>query len=275
MVQEIVETPAGLRALQLCETELLDTFVGICRKHGLRYCIIAGTLLGAVRHQGFIPWDDDIDVAMPREDYDRFAAICKQELDPRFFYQDPETDPHYYLTYAKLRKNDTFVYEERFRNSRFHKGAFLDIFPLDFCPKPGLVCHFLFNVLAVMNYRGQIDSGETYVPYEELIGRFGYTVLRVFSPRGLVRLRKLLVRLSARLSSGEYIASYSGAYGYYRDVYPSDHYLQSETVVFEGKSYAAPYRPLDVLAQIFGEDYMELPPPEKRTAHIDIGRSRL
>ena len=275
MVQDIVTTPSGLRELQLRETELLDEFVRICSKHGLRYCIIAGTLLGAVRHQGFIPWDDDVDVAMPREDYDRFAALCAQELDGRFFYQNSDTDSHYFLTYAKLRRNDTFVYEERFRDSRFHKGVFLDIFPLDFCPKPGLVCHFLFNVLAVMNYRGQIDSGEAYVPYEELIGKLGYTVLRVFSPRGLVRLRRVLVRLSARLSNGQYIASYSGAYGYYRDVYPSERYLQTEPVTFEGKTYLAPSCPDEVLAQIFGEDYMQLPPPEKRTAHIDIGRSRL
>lgn len=275
MVQEMITTPPGLRALQLRETELLDEFVRICDRHGLRYCIIAGTLLGAVRHGGFIPWDDDIDVAMPREDYDRFAELCRQELDDRFFYQSSDTDPHYFLTYAKLRRNDTFVYEERFRESQFHKGVFLDIFPLDFCPRPGLVCHFLFNVLAVMNYRGQIDSGEPYVPYEELIGKFGYTVLRLFSPRGLVRLRRLLVRLSARLSSGQYIASYSGAYGYYRDVYPSERYLRTEQVEFEGRTCAAPSCREEVLAQIFGGDYMELPPPEKRTFHIDIGRSRL
>lgn len=268
----MIATDPRLRELQLCEMDIFREFVRICDKHGLKYCLIAGTLLGAVRHGGFIPWDDDIDVVMMREDYDRFAELCKTELDPQFFYQNSETDPYYFLTYAKLRKNGTSVHEERFKDSKFHKGAFMDIFPLDNCPKPGLVCHFLFNVLAVMNYRGQIDSGEVYVPYEELIGKIGYTVLRLFSPRGLVRLRRILVRLSKAISKGVYVASYSGAYGYYKDVYPRKCYADSTTVVFEGETCIAPSDPMAYLAGIFGDDFMQIPPEEKRYTHIDVDK---
>ena len=271
----MIATDPRLRELQLCEMDIFREFVRICDKHGLRYCLIAGTLLGAVRHGGFIPWDDDIDVVMMREDYDKFAQLCKTELDAQFFYQDSHTDPHYFLTYAKLRKNGTSVYEERFKDSKFHNGAFMDIFPLDPCPKPGPVCHLLFNVLAVMNYRGQIDSGEAYVPYEELIGKIGYTVLRMFSPRALVRVRRALLRLSRALSSGRYVASYSGAYGYYKDVYPAECYAEGTTVGFEGEECAAPSDPMAYLAGIFGEDFMTIPPVEKRYTHIDVDKIAL
>lgn len=272
MEQKAIVTDPRLRQLQLCELEILQEFVRICQKHDLNYYLIAGTLLGAVRHQGFIPWDDDIDVVMLRKDYDRFAEICKEELDSKYFYQSPDTDPHYFLTYAKLRKNDTEVFEERFQHSEFHKGVFLDVFPLDYCPKPGLICHFLFNVLAVMNYRGQIDSGEEYIPYKELSGKFGYAVLRMFSPRRLVLLRKKLLRLSAALSRKKYVASYAGAYGYYKDVYPCECYRSGATAVFEEGSYAVPADPQSFLTQIFGDDFMQIPPPEKRYTHIDVSK---
>src|SRR5262249_11940290 len=76
-----------LRALQLVELDILREFVRLCEAHGLRYYLAYGTLLGAVRHRGFIPWDDDVDVTMPRDDYDRFADVCVSELRPGFAWQ--------------------------------------------------------------------------------------------------------------------------------------------------------------------------------------------
>ena len=274
-MQEIIMTDPRLRKLQLCELDIFSEFIRICEKHNLEYRVMAGTLLGAVRHKGFIPWDDDIDVVMMREDYDRFAEICKDELNPAYFYQNSETDPYYFLTYAKLRKRETEVYEERFRNSKFHKGVFIDIFPLDYCPKPGPVCHLLFNTLAVMNYRGQVDSGETYEPYKELIGKIGYGVLRFFSPVQLVYLRKKLVQLSRALSRKQYVASYSGAYGYYKDVYPSEWYIGYTSVEFEGRQHMAPACSVELLVKVFGEDFMKIPKEEQRYAHIDLDKIKL
>ena len=259
-----------LRQLQLCELEILDEFVRICEKHDLQYYLVGGTLLGAVRHKGFIPWDDDIDVAMPREDYDRLAVIAEKELAPQYFYQCPDTDPYYFLTYAKIRKNGTEVYEERFKYSKFHKGVFIDIFPLDFCPAPGPVCHFIFNVLAVMNYRGQVDSGEQYVPYEEISGKIGYAMLRLFSPKGLVRLRKKLLCLSRYLSRRQFVASYSGAYGYHKEVVPYEWYENKTRLSFEQRTPAAPARFEKILRYSYGDTYLSLSPEEDRKQHISI-----
>lgn len=270
-----MEVDSTLRKLQLAELEILNEFVRVCEKWSLRYYLVGGTLLGAVRHKGFIPWDDDIDVAMPREDYDKFATVCREELGPDYFYQSPETDLHYFLTYAKIRRNGTEVYEKRFKNAAFHKGIFIDIFPLDPCPKPGPVCHLLFNVLAVMNYRGQVDSGEEYAPYEELSGKIGYTVLRLFSPKGLVKARRRLLGLSQKLSRGEYVASYSGAYGYYKEVFPAAWFAEGAPVSFERRECRGPAETNKELSQIFGDEFMVPPPEAERQWHIEMRKSHL
>ena len=263
-----------LRKLQLEELEILKRFVRICDKHGLRYYLVGGTLLGAVRHRGFIPWDDDIDVAMMRSDYECFAEICQKELGAEYFYQSPETDPYYFLTYAKIRKNGTLAYEERFRNSKFNKGVFIDIIPLDHSPGPSLICHLLFNVLAIMNYRGQIDSGETYHPYQELLGKIGYICLSLWGKRQLVDLRVKIIGLSKRLSKNRFLASYSGAYGYYKEIFPMSWFGEGSTVTFEGGKYKAPAAAVAVLSQIYGEDFLKIPPDSIMKGHIDIKRSR-
>lgn len=259
-----------MRALQLCELEILDEFVRICEKYHLQYYLVGGTLLGAVRHKGFIPWDDDVDVAMPRKDYEKFARVCETELSADFFYQCPDTDPYYFLTYAKLRKKGTSVYEERFKKSKFYNGVFIDIIPLDLCPLPGPICHLLFNILAVMNYRGQVDSGEPYLPYQELIGKIGYSLLRLLGKRQIVAFRRGLIYISTILSDKRHLASYSGAYGYYREVFPACWFGKGSLVEFEGKKYNAPTEVELELTQIYGRDFMTLPPDDKRNGHIDL-----
>jgi lipopolysaccharide cholinephosphotransferase len=96
-----------LRALQLMELKMLSKVDDICRKHNIRYYIVAGTLLGAIRHGGFIPWDDDIDIAMYREDYTKFLEIAPDELGTEFFVQTWQSERNYFRYVARVRANGT------------------------------------------------------------------------------------------------------------------------------------------------------------------------
>lgn len=114
------------------ELDLLYEFKRVCDKYGLRWFACAGTLLGAVRHGGFIPWDDDLDVCMPREDYERLIKLYFCEFKTPYFLQTPYTDKEYCYSFAKLRNSNTSFAVEAFIESTMNQGIFLDIFPLDY-----------------------------------------------------------------------------------------------------------------------------------------------
>lgn len=125
-----------LRRLQLVELELLREVDRICTKNGIHYNIIAGTLLGAVRHGGFIPWDDDADVALLRDEYERFRTACETDLDTqRFEFQDDRATPGYRWGYGKLRRKGTAFVREHQEHMPYDQGVFIDVFPLDPVPQ--------------------------------------------------------------------------------------------------------------------------------------------
>lgn len=119
-----------LRKVQLTELEILKEMKRICERHGLHYYLACGTLLGAVRHEGFIPWDDDVDVVMPYRDYVRFIRIAKKELPEDYFIQNSFTDINYPRPFTKIRKNNTTFQEHALLGADVHQGIWIDIFPL-------------------------------------------------------------------------------------------------------------------------------------------------
>ena len=134
-MSEYYMTPEELRAVQLTELELLCEVDRICRKCGLTYRIVAGTLLGAVRNGGFIPWDDDADVAFLREEYELFRTACETELDTeRFYFQDHRNTPGYRWGYGKLRRKGTAFIRLNQEHMQYEQGIFIDLFPYDYVP---------------------------------------------------------------------------------------------------------------------------------------------
>ena len=120
------------RKLQLCELDMLLEFRRICEKHKLQYFLCSGTLLGAVRHKGFIPWDDDVDVCMPLKDYKQFLLVAANELDDRYFLQTFETDEGCNFGFSKIRRNNTTYIPDHLAGGYSHQGIWIDIFPMTY-----------------------------------------------------------------------------------------------------------------------------------------------
>lgn len=126
---------AEMKKVWAVELDLVEKFQQVCDAHGLRYFACGGTLLGAIRHKGFIPWDDDIDLMMPREDYEKLGEIAAAEFTPPYFYQTTYTDKKYARGHAQLRNsNTTGILKNEFRRCSFNQGIFVDIFPYDRIP---------------------------------------------------------------------------------------------------------------------------------------------
>lgn len=123
-------TESELKSVQVAQLNILKSVLEVLNNHQLQYIAVGGTALGAYRHQGFIPWDDDIDIAMPRKDYDAFLKL-QNELPSGLFIQHASTDPHYPMYFMKVRQDDTLFREKRFQRVDMHHGIFIDIFPLD------------------------------------------------------------------------------------------------------------------------------------------------
>ena len=146
-------TQDTINKVQAVECEIMQVIDTICRAHNLSYFAIGGTALGAVRHQGFIPWDDDIDIGMPRKDYEAFLQYARKELPQGYFLQTFFTEKKSPFYFAKIRKDNTKFVEYYLKDLDIHQGIFVDIFPFDNVPEnPTLrnlhyrVSRFLYQV---------------------------------------------------------------------------------------------------------------------------------
>ena len=254
-----------LRKLQLVLLEMLTELDRICNKHNIRYCIIAGTMLGAVRHKGFIPWDDDLDVAMTRSEYERFREACKTELDvDKFFFQDNTTDPHYPWGYGRLRRLGSDFVRVGQEHLKMKTGIFLDVFPLDsvpdFPPLRGLFTAYCFLLRKILYSRvGAVSE-------KNKTKRFFYCLLRNIPS---VWVFKQLSRLHCygRGRNTKYVRILTfptpkgRPYGYLRKWY-----VNLSSIEFEGRAFPCAKDWDEYLTYKFG-DYMTLPPPEQRHWH--------
>lgn len=133
--ESYILTEEELRAVQLIEVEMIAEVDRICKKCEIQYCISAGTQLGAVRHRGFIPWDDDADIAFLRPEYEKFRMACETELDKeRFYFQDYRNTPGYRWGYGKLRRKGTEFIRLHQEHMPYEQGIFIDIMPYDNVP---------------------------------------------------------------------------------------------------------------------------------------------
>lgn len=241
------------------EVEILAEFQRICEKHSLKYFAIGGTLLGAVRHQGFIPWDDDIDLAMMREDYEKFICIAKDEMNEPFFLQTPDTDTGYYYGHLKIRMNGTTCIRrsEWAHKMPFHQGVFIDVFPLDAVPDSKAVRE-IHRFLAVKS-----SSIARSAPYDLSLGdikkknrrkfRIYRKILRFVKPIRFSYLRDQIVQMYNKRPTKE-IGQLGNAYKYYPNfAWERQWFDETVDVPFEGLTLKAPAGYDYVLTKLYGD----------------------
>ena len=260
-----------LKSIQLL---MLKEFIRVCEKLNLKYFIIAGTLIGAVRHKGFIPWDDDIDVAMKREDYEIFIRKAQKEFSERYFVQTFHSEPDVPFNFCKIRDNETTFVEYSMKNIKINHGVGLDVFPLDYVPETDKdLRKFYLKKRILSNNIAKIYT----IPNINLkykIKNFARKSLFLFFPyRKAVLKRDILYR---SVKNSDYIANFCGIYGQ-KEICPKWWFDETIELEFEGIKVKAPKQYDLMLRQIYG-DYMQLPPMEKRKAHhyaylIDLERN--
>lgn len=272
-----------LRKLQLELLEMAKDFKRVCDSNGIEYSLDAGTLLGAVRHHGFIPWDEDLDIGMTRENYDKFIEIGQKELGDQYFLQTWESDPNYALPFAKIRKVGTLYIETASQFASANNGIYIDIFPYDVYPLKD--CERKRQKHDISKYAGLLLMKSNYKPWLMLKG-----IKRIY-----VYLRYLPRKILSRFVSRDYIISKckavmtqynsikgenfdlfvdAGAAYYEKWHFPKSMFSKYIQLPFEDTTFSC-FKDYDEYLKIGYGDYMTLPPVDQRENRHKILKIKL
>lgn len=262
-----------IAALQKVTLDIADVVIGICDAHNIPYYVAEGSLLGAIRHGGFIPWDEDIDLAIPRKAYNQLLPILRQELPAGYRLVEYPTCQDHPRFFAQIERMDTPVCEDAFVKP-FMRHMWIDLFPIDGMPANPLRRKLHLWRLLALRVRAQMANAD------EGINTKGHHA----------RLRRIMIRLGnvwaniTRADAKKCFAQMEKAASKYdwektgwsislgslykgRTVFPTAFYnAQQRRIPFEGRSWRIPANAEDMLASLYG-DYMTPPPEDKRTGH--------
>lgn len=250
-----------LRKVQLELLSILSVVDGICKRNNIQYFLDSGTLIGAIRHHGFIPWDDDLDIGMLRSDYEKFNMIAQKELGSSYFWQTWNTEERFALPYGKVRKRNT-LYLEAKGSVLKENGFFIDVLPYDFAPNDEKKRIFLKNnqikiqrqMIMKAGYSPWIVSGKT--DLKRRIGYLPYQFLSSFTNKE--SLIKRYLNLTYNVDDKDYVYEQTG-----RKYYPFEWMKNVTTVSFEGITFPVIEHYHDWLTVAYG-DYMTPPPESER-----------
>lgn len=262
-----------LRRLQLTELEILKDIDRVCRAHGIAYWLDSGTALGAMRHGGFIPWDDDIDVGMPRGDYERFLEVAPETLGERYCLTTPYTNPHQAALFAKVMLKGTRFATAETLEAGFEQGIFVDVFPYDFvCPNPRDAkrqrrCCVMWQSISYLYHSKHIvvPHGGVLGVLERIACRMAHIAARaLFSPARIAHNFDLAATMANndKAANEMMAASYAAVGSYARCVL-----IPSVEMNFEGCSFFVPADVEKYLCTQYGETWNQLPSEEQRRNH--------
>lgn len=250
-----------LRKVQEVELEILNVVHRVCVENHLKYSLAYGTLIGAVRHQGFIPWDDDIDICMPREDYDKFLKIWSRYNFKDYILQNIETDEDFTQNFTKIRKNHTTFLQPKEEQYKYHKGFFIDIFPGDRVPDSKFKQKIQFvNIAINLLYSRKFKSSSN----NKIISLVENTLL--LFPKSLQKSFRKIAEKNIKKYNVNHTLKYvfANTINSAQIYYPHDIFQKLVLIDFEDKKFYM-YAEYDQCLRIEYGDYMKLPPEDERT----------
>ena len=261
-----------LRELQLKELEMLKEVLKITERHNIRCYMLGGTFLGAVRHKGFIPWDDDVDIGMPREDYEKFAEIAQSEFKSPFRLSSFKTDEnHIWFFNHVLNESVTLVRDDTIEATAVN--LWIDVFPLDGMPSNPLVrcAHelrllFLRLLLQYSKFKTGVNMKKKRGLIDAILIKLGFVVSKICHfdvKRRLQAIERALKKYE--YDKSDYVVNFMGAYRF-KEMFPRSYYEDSVLYDFEDIKLSAPRAHDEVLSQLYG-DYMTPPEQSERFSH--------
>lgn len=249
-----------LKKLQVEELKILKEFIRVCDELSIRYSVAYGTALGAVRHAGFIPWDDDIDIIMLRKDFNRFIKEAPPLLPPHLSIQSVTTDKDYYVMHAKLRNDNTTYLEPDWQNRKGSQGVFIDLFPYDYIPAPGVKRkiiewkrRFWQNLISIPLC--SISNGGA----KQKMKNFMRPLMNMIDPTRN-RAARCWQDCAEQVSQSAFVCDHE----VWEYIYQAEWFENTVKMPFEDIMVAVPVGYHEYLTIRYG-DYMQLPPPEART----------
>ena len=265
---------SNIDLLHQVDLDIVKEVIKLCEKHGLSYYMLGGTMLGAIRHKGFIPWDDDVDLGMFREDYERFLALA-EELPAHLKVVNYRNTQSYQYYITRVLDTETKVIEERIGNDSKYTNASIDIFPIDGTPNSGVLRKiYFFRVLyhrALMSlcYKDSIDRKRSRSKGERILlwVMERLPIEKMTTPyKQKEKIDKLLRK--QKIEGAKYIGNIMGAYRT-KEIVPAKFYGKGKMYPFEYMELRGLDMADEYLTWTYG-DYMQLPPEDKRKTHFKI-----
>ena len=265
MIRVEIKVSDLIEQIHEVQLDLLKKFHEVCEKLNLKYTLSSGSMLGAVRHGGFIPWDDDIDVAMPRDDYEILVREANNILPDGYFLQHYSTEKDCPNVFAKLKNSNTTWIPYEYRELSINHGIGMDIFPIDKVKSPKNLKRISRKTYLLILLKNCCDI--TFI--KTIKNKFKKFIAYLIMPFAKMSGRRKIIiktdKFNKKYKNGEWT---TGDVIFRNKIMPYNIFEEYENVYFEGEEFKCIKNREVYLTAVYGKNYMELPPENKRVVHI-------